>query len=165
MKSFIEQAQIYAGYHSKPNTLYTHLIGVPLIIFSLMILIGYVKIMVPGVFATNLAFLATLALLAYYFRLQWQLALTLTPLLFFLLWIASFFNYTGPTRVSLWIFAITFILGWALQIAGHMMEGKKPAFMDNLCQAFIAPLYLTAEIYFMFNQMAGLKAQIHGKTD
>ncbi|TAL64766.1 MAG: DUF962 domain-containing protein [Legionella sp.] len=164
MKSFVEQAQFYAGYHQNPITRYTHLAGVPLIILSLMIFLGFLKIILPGVFSTNLAFLATLVLLVYYFRLNWQLSLALTPILLILLWIASMFNHAGPTKLGIWAFIITFVAGWGLQLYGHYIEGRKPALMDNLCQALIAPLYLTAEVLFMAGLMLPLKEQIYGPT-
>ena len=164
MTSFIEQAQFYAAYHQNTMTRYTHMAGVPILILSLMILLGFVKIIIPGVFASNLACFATLAILMYYYRLNWQLAMMLTPIMIVLLWLASWFNYAGPTQLGLWSFIITFILGLGLQFYGHYIEEKPPAFMDNLMQALIAPLYLTAELFFMAGFMNSLKEQIYGPT-
>jgi uncharacterized membrane protein YGL010W len=165
MKSFIEQAHFYASYHQNSMTRNTHMVGVPLIILSLMILLGFIKISMPGVFSTSLACLTTLAVLIYYFRLNWQLALALTPVMLILLWIAHWFSADGPTALGVWAFVITFIVGWGLQLYGHYVEGNKPAFMDNVCQALIAPLYLTAELIFMAGYMSGLQAQIHGAPE
>jgi len=161
MKSFIEQAQIYALYHQKKATLYTHLIGVPLIVFSLMVLLGFVQMIVPGVIATTLASIVTLVLFIYYLRLNWRLALLIAPVLVFMLWISSLISYAGPTRFALWTFAITFVIGWALQLIGHLIEGKRPALVDNLWQALIAPLFLVAELSFMAGRMSDLKQQMH----
>ncbi|MDW9158548.1 Mpo1-like protein [Legionella pneumophila] len=165
MKSFIEQAQFYATYHQNQATRYTHMAGVPLIMLSIMIFLGFIKIVIPGVYATDLACLATLAALIYYFLLNWQLALALTPILIFLLWLASWFNYDGPTKFGLWVFIITFVVGWGLQFYGHFIEGKKPAFMVNFTQALIAPLYLTAELFFMAGLMNSLREQIYGNEE
>lgn len=161
MKSFIEQTQFYAAYHQKPTTFYTHLAGVPLIIFSLMIFLGFFHLVIPGVMDTNLAGIATIVLLVYYFLLNWRLALVLTVFFFFMLWIADTISDPGPTRFALWFFLITFISGWALQLIGHFFEGNRPAFMDNLWQLFIAPLYLTAELFFKAGRMKKLEEQIH----
>lgn len=162
MKSFIEQAQFYAEYHQNTKTRYTHMAGVPLIILAVMIFLGFIKIIMPTVFATNLACITTLIALIYYFRLNWQLALALTPIMLILLLIASWFSQDGPTPLGIWAFVIFFIVGWGLQFYGHYLEGKKPAFMDNLCQAFIAPLFLVAELFFMAGMMPALKEQIYG---
>ena len=162
MKSFVEQAQLYAGYHQNTATRNTHFAGIPIIILSFMIFLGFIKIVIPGVYETNFACIATLALLIYYYRLNWQLALAITPILLILLWLASWFNQYGPTKTGIWVFIITFIIGWGLQLYGHYLEGRKPAFMDNLSQALIAPLYLTAELFFMAGYMHSLKEQIYG---
>lgn len=165
MKPFIEQAQMYASYHRQLMTRYTHFAGIPTVVLSFMILLGFVHIIIPGVLYTNFAVLGTLALLVYYFRLNWLLALASTPILLILLWIASFFNYAGPTKLGIWAFIITFVVGWGLQLYGHFIEGKRPAFMDNITQAFIAPLYMVAELFFMAGMMGDLKKQIYGQED
>lgn len=162
MKSFIEQAQFYALYHQKPKTRLTHLAGVPILILSAMILLGFIKIIMPGVFETNLACLATLIALIYYFRLNWQLALALTPILLILLFIASWCSQDGPTSFGIWSFIIFFIIGLGLQLYGHQIEGKRPALMDNLSIALIAPMCLVAELFFMAGYMQSLKAQLYG---
>ncbi|MFC3908327.1 DUF962 domain-containing protein [Legionella dresdenensis] len=161
MKSFSEQAQFYGQYHQKKATLYSHLIGVPLIIFSLMVLLGFVKIIVPSVFATTLAGLTTLGMFIYYLLLNWRLTLLLAPVLIILLWLSTFFSHAGPTATGLWVFAITFIAGWTAQLAGHVIEGKRPALADNLVQALVAPLFLVAEVCFMAGYMTGLKKELH----
>ncbi|MBN9231611.1 MAG: hypothetical protein BGO90_00445 [Legionella sp. 40-6] len=162
MKSFIEQAQIYAAYHRKPETRFTHMAGVPLVILSFMILLGFVKIIVPGIFMSTLAWFATLALLIYYFILNWKLALAITPILLFLLWISDWLSAAGPTTLGVWSFIITFIAGWALQFYGHFLEGRRPAFLDNLSQALVAPLFLVAELFFMAGFMKNLQLEIYG---
>ena len=163
MKSFIEQAKTYAAYHQKPVTRYTHMIGIPLIMFSLMILLGFLHIVLTGIFDVSVANIATLILLIYYFRLNWRLALTLTPILIILLWLAAFLSHDGPTSSAIWLFAIFFLLGCALQFVGHVIEEKRPAFVDNLWQVFIAPLFMVAELFFMLGHMPKLKEEIYGK--
>lgn len=163
MKSFIEQAQYYSQYHQKKITFYTHLAGIPLLMFSFMIFLGCFKLIVPGVINTTLASIGTLVLFVYYLRLNWLIALLLAPVLVFLLWIASVVSDSGPTSFALWMFIASFIIGVALQLAGHLIERRKPAFMDNALQAVIAPMFLTAELCFMLGRMPNLKTQIHNK--
>ncbi len=161
MKSFIEQAQLYAQYHEKELTRYTHLVGVPLIIFSSMVLLGFLHLIIPGKMNITLASLFTLLLLAYYFRLNWRLALVATPLFIILLGLAKLVSSAGPTRFALWIFIISFVLGWTMQFLGHLYEKKWPAIVDNFCQAFIAPLFLIAELLFKAGYLSDLKAKIY----
>lgn len=165
MKSFISQAQCYAAYHQHPKTRQTHCVGVPLIVFSLMILLGFVKIIIPGVFATTLACLTTLGVLIYYFRLYWPLALTLTPFMLLMLWLADWLSSPGPNPLGLWLFILSFIGGWALQLYGHYVAKERPAFMTSMSQMLIAPLYLMAELFFMAGLFTSLKRQIHNEDN
>ncbi|CDZ76152.1 putative membrane protein [Legionella massiliensis] len=160
MNSFIEQAKFYAAYHQKPITRYTHFIGVPLIIFSVMVFFGFLHLIIPGVMDITLAGLASLVLLGYYYYLNWRIALALTLIFIVLLWFANLVSQNGPNSTSLWVFIITFVLGWAFQLVGHFIEGKRPAFMDNLWQSLIAPMYLTAELFFLAGYMHDLQREI-----
>lgn len=163
MISFIEQAQSYATYQQQAVTRYTHMAGIPLIILSLMILLGFVHVVIIGVLNVSVASIVTLALLIYYFRLHWRLALVLTPILIFLLWLASLLTDGGPTSYALWSFILIFIAGCALQFVGHFIEDKRPALIDNLWQVLIAPLFIAAEVFFMMGWMTELNGEIYGK--
>ncbi len=165
MKSFIDQAVFYATYHEKPVTRYTHPVGVPLVILSIMIFLGFIHLVVPGVFDLSFASIAGAILLVYYFSLNWRLTLAFLPVFILLLWIASLVSQDGPTSSALWTFLIIFTLGWVFQLIGHFLEGKRPAFMDNLLQALVAPLFLTAELFFMAGKMQGLKDQLKESAD
>ncbi|WP_419418634.1 DUF962 domain-containing protein [Legionella sp. D16C41] len=165
MKSFVEQAQFYAKYHQEPVTFYTHLIGVPLIIFSLMIFLGFFHIVVPGVINIGFADIFTVIALLYYLFLNWRLGLILIPIFTFMVWIADLISWAGPTKRALWAFLILFILGWAFQLIGHFIEGRRPALINNFWQALIAPMYLMAEIFFRMGRMEALRKQIHPEND
>ena len=43
------------------------------------------------------------------------------------------------------VFAVFFVGGWIFQFVGHVFEGRRPALMDNLFQAFIGPMFIMAE--------------------
>ena len=96
MKSFIEQARFYAVYHQKPVTRYTHFVGVPLIIFSLMVFFGFLHLIIPGVMDTTLASILTFVVLVYYIYLNWRLGLVLVPVFIVLLWLANLFSLCRP---------------------------------------------------------------------
>ena len=165
MQSFIEQAKNYSLYHQKTITRYTHFVGVPLLVFSFMLLFSFLHLTVPGYFSRTSAELLTLALFLYYLVLNWRLALSLAPVLILLLWLADWIGGDGPTSGALTVFLACFIVGWIVQLLGHLFEGHRPAFTKNLCQFLIAPLYLTAEVYFMFGKMQALQTAIHQDND
>ena len=46
---------------------------------------------------------------------------------------------------AVWMaFTALFVGGWVLQFVGHHYEGKRPALLDNIFQAFIGPMFLVA---------------------
>jgi len=162
MKSFAEQAMFYRDYHQNKTNLYTHLIGVPLLILSSMIFLGFFRIISPNLFDISLAEIATLLMLAYYIFLNWRLGLMLIPIFLVLLWISALISYQGMTNFSVWFFIVIFVTGWTFQLIGHFIEGKKPAFLTNARQALVAPLFLIAEVCFMLGFMPKLKTLLHG---
>ena len=164
MIPFIEQAKNYASYHKKAATRYSHMAGIPLILLSLMILLGFVHVVIIGVLDVNVAVITTIALLIYYFRLQWRLALALTPVLALLLWIASFFSHNGPTAHALLSFLLIFVIGVAIPTIGHFIEEKRLTFAENLWQVLIAPLFMVAEVFFLAGRMNELNEEIYGKN-
>lgn len=164
MKSFLEQAQTYAHYHKKPVTLYIHFVGVPVIIFSLMVLLSFLHIVVPGVFSVTSAEIITVLVLIYYILLNWRLGISIIPIFLILLWLGDWVGASGPTESSVTVFIVCFILGWIIQLAGHLIEGNKPAFITNLWQMVIAPIFLMAEVYFLFGKMQSLKNSIYPES-
>ena len=54
-----------------------------------------------------------------------------------------------------------FVVGWVFQAIGHVFEGRKPAFFDDLRGLLVGPLFLVAEIAFA----AGLAATLRGEVE
>jgi uncharacterized membrane protein YGL010W len=146
VKTLEEQMSFYLRYHRNPRNKLTHFFGVPLIMFSLLVLLGLVKVPIGDVSITAASLLA-IALLAYYFRLDAVLAVAMTLFTAVLL-IAANRVCTLGAPVALTVFVVTFVGGWILQLVGHVFEGRKPALLDNFFQVFIAPIFLMAEIFF-----------------
>ena len=146
MKTLEEQMSFYLRYHRNPKNKLTHFLGVPLIMFSLFVLLGLVRIQIGDVSITAASVLA-IGVLAYYFRLDAVLAVAMTLFTAVLL-IAANRVCTLGTPVALTVFGAAFVGGWILQLVGHGFEGRKPALVDNYFQVFIAPIFLMAEVFF-----------------
>ncbi|GGI92755.1 Mpo1 family 2-hydroxy fatty acid dioxygenase [Legionella impletisoli] len=164
MTAFTEQAKRYTAYHHTRLIWYTHLIGIPLIFFSLLILFGFLHLVVPNLFDIKFSDILVVALLIYYFFLNWKLALVLTPIFIILLWLSDLINYAGPTAFAVWAFIIIFLLGCAFQLAGHLIEGSRPAFSNHPKDSLAAPMFITAELFFKAGKMNSLKKEIYGET-
>lgn len=163
MISFTEYAKKYAASHENPTARHIHMIAIPLIFLSLMILLGFVRIIVTGILDVSLTDMAIIALLIYYARLNWRLTLGLIPIFIVFIFVANMFTYDGPNAFGLWSFFCIFLFGAVLQMIGYFIEGKRPAYIDMLWQILIAPLCFVAALFFKMGRMPVLKEAIYGK--
>ena len=146
---------LYAAYHQDARNKATHFVGVPVIMLSIFIPLAWLRIELGGFSVTAAMFLAAVVL-AYYFVLDVPLGIAMLVATTVLVWagerIAALGMLQGWTG-----FAVLFVGGWILQLAGHVFEGRKPALADNLFQIFVAPIFLCAEIFFAL----GYKPRLH----
>lgn len=146
MKTLEDQMSAYAAYHQDARNKATHFIGVPMIVFSLMIPLGWLRADIGGV-SLSAALLVSAILLLYYLVLDLPLGLAMSAVFALMLWGAEPLS-RASLGVSVGWFLTLFVAGWALQLWGHVYEGRKPALVDNLFQIFVAPIFLAAEVFF-----------------
>ncbi len=155
MKSFAEEMSFYAAYHQERRNVAIHLIGVPLISYSVLIPMSWLKFSQFGLnlslggMELTLAMVFTAAILLYYFFLDVVFALAATVLYVGMLALATYTASFGYT-VGLSVFAVAFFGGWIAQFYGHYaFEKVRPALFDNLFQAlFSAPIFVVADVFF-----------------
>jgi uncharacterized membrane protein YGL010W len=133
----------YAAYHRNPWNRLTHFIGVPAIVFAILIPMAGVPL---GGDATLAHAFAGVVLL-YYFVLDVPIALATAVVVGALLRAALAAAGTGTAEGWTW-FAAFFVGGWMFQLLGHVFEGRRPALADNVWQIFVAPIFLVAEVLF-----------------
>jgi uncharacterized membrane protein YGL010W len=155
VKTLEDQMSFYAAYHQDARNKATHFVGVPVIVFSLMIPLGWLRMEIGG-FPVSAALVVTSVLLLYYLMLDVPLGLAMAVVFGLMLWGAEPLSQATLGVSAAW-FAVLFIGGWALQLWGHVYEGRKPALADNLFQIFVAPIFLAAEVFFAL----GYKPTLH----
>ena len=155
MKTLEDQMSFYAAYHQDARNKATHFVGVPLIAFSLMIPLGWLRMDIGG-FPLSAALVVTSVLLLYYLALDIALGLAMIAVFALMLWGAEPLSQASLVVSAAW-FLLLFVGGWALQLWGHAFEGRKPALVDNLFQVFVAPIFLAAEVFFAL----GYKPKLH----
>ncbi len=155
MTTLKQQMQSYGAYHRDPRNKLTHVFGVPLVTFSLFLFLGWFRFVHPDVLPITAATLFYLSVCVYYFRLDWSVALIQFPFTMLLL-IAADWVAQQSLAISASVFLTTFVLGWIIQLIGHVIEGRRPALADNLLQIFNAPLFLTVEAL----TLAGLRKDL-----
>ena len=162
MKTLEDQMSFYAAYHQDARNKATHFVGVPLIAFSLMIPLGWLRADAGG-FALSGAHLVTAALLLYYLVLDLPLGLAMAAVFGLMLWGAEPLSQAAFGASLAW-FLVLFAGGWALQLWGHVYEGRKPALVDNLFQVFVAPIFLAAEVFFALGYKPGLHEAVQRRA-
>jgi uncharacterized membrane protein YGL010W len=155
VKTLEDQMSFYAAYHQDSRNKATHFVGVPMIVFSLMIPLGWLRADIGG-FTVSAALIVTSALLLYYLVLDLPLGLAMGLVFALMLWGAEPLSQAA-LMTSLGWFVLLCVGGWALQLWGHAFEGRKPALVDNLFQIFVAPIFLAAEVFFAL----GYKPALH----
>jgi uncharacterized membrane protein YGL010W len=60
--------------------------------------------------------------------------------------------------------ASAFIGGWIIQFVGHVFEGRRPAFTDNIVQILMAPPFLIAEMLFARGYATDLKQVLETRS-
>ncbi len=157
---FERQMAVYATYHRDRRNRLTHFFGIPAIIVALLLALGLAHVELAGL-ELSLGVVVALAVYALWIVLDWPIGLAMG--LFLLPALALTELLVGALLASTtWaLFAILFVGGWALQLWGHVYEGRRPALVSNLFQALIGPMFLMAEIFFAL----GLRRDLHQRVE
>ena len=149
----------YGRFHRDPRNRRTHYLGVPAIIYAVLIALALHTVPVAGLAVRLDRVVVVIAALGY-IALDLALGLSLTLALVLLAAAAEATAALGPSR-ALIVAGTVFVLGWILQLLGHRLEGNRPALLTNLAQILVAPLYLTAELGFSL----GLRRRLRGDVE
>ena len=161
MKSFSEEMSFYAAYHQEKRNIAIHVVGVPLISYSVLIPMSWVPLFSMGGFTVTLALVFTAAILLYYYFLDFIFALGATVLYTGMLVLAAYTAGFGY-GVGMTVFCCAFFGGWIAQFYGHYaFEKVRPALFDNLFQAlFSAPIFVVADVYFKLGFRHDVEADV-----
>lgn len=150
----------YRRNHSKSNNQMAHYAGIPLILFSLMIFLGWIHITIPGLVSTHLGWLFSLALVVYYFFFDWMVALAVAAAFIVLNFIAGFISQPAPSLFGLIAFAVCFAGGAAALFVGHNMEGNKPSPIEYAMALVTGPMCIVADLLIQFGYKDDLKKEV-----
>lgn len=147
MKTLQEWFNEYAVSHQNETNKSIHYICVPAIYFSIVGLLNCVPIPVFCLnipIFENLAFVALIFVLFFYFRISFGMAIKMT--IFSISCLC--FNYYLSEFISLWKFSFSiFIVAWIGQFYGHKIEGKKPSFVKDLQFLLIGPAWVIENLF------------------
>jgi uncharacterized membrane protein YGL010W len=168
VKSAVDQLTQYASYHRDSRNVMSHFIGVPMIVFAVIVLLSRPNLAAAG-FAFNgiaplsPAFVLTQITALYYLRLDLKLGIAMAIFLEICLWLSAMIA-AGSTQSWLIAGIGIFVVGWVIQFIGHYYEGKKPAFVDDVIGLIIGPLFVAAEFSFLMGWRKELKETIESRV-
>jgi uncharacterized membrane protein YGL010W len=163
LRSLRENLTQYAACHRDRRNIATHFVGVPMIVFSIVLALNEYHFSL-GSLQPTLALVVIAAAILYYVSLDVVLGLTLSAILLLMCAGASEITARTTTPVALGCALAIFVVGWALQYWGHYFEGMKPAFYDDVKQLLIGPVFVLAEAFFLFGAKPELRRHIEERV-
>lgn len=158
MKTVEQQLGQYAEYHRDPRNIATHFVGVPMIMFAVVILLSRPVLADAGVPLTPASIVAVAAG-TYYLLLHRTTGFLMALVLVVMLYLGHRIAVQPTGTWLAWGLGL-FVVGWIIQAVGHVYEGRKPAFLDDLVGLIVGPLFVLCEALFAFGLLPELKAAV-----
>jgi uncharacterized membrane protein YGL010W len=137
--ALVAQFRLYDEYHRHETNRLTHKIAIPLIVFHIIAMLTWIPLGSPFGFSLTLGHVVYVVAVAWYLTLDVRLGALMALLM------AVCFPLAAITPK--WLVVTVAIVGWLVQLAGHVVwEKRQPAFVTNLLQALIGPLYFVATL-------------------
>ena len=161
---FRRQLASYASVHRDGRNKAMHFVGIPLIVFSLLLVLSLWHFEIGGrdwTLSLAVAMAAVLGWMALDLGIGILMGFVIAPAWYGAVVLATALG--SPSAV--WgTFTVLFVGGWVLQFLGHHYEGKRPALLDNIFQGFIGPMFLVAELLVVLGRRRDL-ADAMGESD
>lgn len=148
MKTLIDHLSQYAAYHRDGRNVFTHFIGIPMIVLAVTALLGRPAMPLgDGALMLTPAVVVYLLSCVFYLRLSFGFGVAMAAILAVFVWAGAWIAALSTTA---WLASGIglFVAGWIIQFVGHYYEGRKPAFVDDLVGLLVGPLFLVAETAF-----------------
>jgi uncharacterized membrane protein YGL010W len=143
-------ARAYGQFHQSKTNKILHMIGVPMVIASLLMMTDWFTISFLTHGSVQLSWLLIAAITIYYFQIDKKVALSMLGIFVVLNLFMILIALPMLTKTKIITAIALFVIGWILNFIGHGIEGKKPAFLHNVMQTLIAPIFITQEIAGLF---------------
>lgn len=161
-----DQLVFYGSYHYDSRNKKAHAVGVPLILWSVLVLLSNswsIHRFENAHAELNFSFIVVCVYFVYYLYLEPVATILGSPILAFLFYSASYFS--GLPGANLYAIIINFI-AWAIQIVAHKIyEKRSPAFVDNFIQSFAtAPFFVWFEFLFSIGYRPSLQKRVEERV-
>ncbi|KAL8663751.1 MAG: hypothetical protein Q9202_003565 [Teloschistes flavicans] len=163
-----KQLLFYGSYHDHPVNVAIHVLCVPTILMTAFLLGTNTPPLVPMPqwliipnLPSNLGTIATLVYATLYILMEPVAGGLLAPLMLGGTAYANHLTNTHGQTANYWALGLH-IASWIAQFVGHgVFEGRAPALLDNLVQAFfLAPFFVWMEILFRLGYRPELRNRL-----
>jgi uncharacterized membrane protein YGL010W len=135
----------YDECHRHPMNRLTHKVAIPLIVFHIIAMCGWLRLFEVGGQAITFGHVAVVATMAFYVPLNLLYAGLMLVAGVGCLALGQALDArlgVGPARL---VVVGVAVFAWIVQLAGHAVwEKRSPAFLRNLLQALVGPIYFIA---------------------
>jgi uncharacterized membrane protein YGL010W len=153
---FCRQLTFYARYHQDPRNCVTHYLGIPMLFVAAILPLEAVRIPLGG-HLLPLGMLLTLPAVIGWIVLDLGVGAALALLLCPLFALVELIVRTGSPTLLWSCAAGLFLVGWSFQFLGHaVFERRRPAFVDDLSQTLIGPMFVVAKLLVGLDMRADL---------
>ncbi len=137
MRNIDRMFERYGEFHRNPTNKAIHWLCVPLIVWSLLGML----------WATSpiIAYVAVAGSLLFYAWLSPSLAVGMLGVIALM-----FYPLTLLGGRVLIVSVVVFVVAWIGQFIGHVVEGRKPAFLEDVRSLLVGPVWLLGFVYRRF---------------
>lgn len=155
---FCRQLAFYARYHRDPRNCVTHYLGIPMLFLAAILPLQASRVAV-GSFHLPLAVVLVAPAVIGWMALDLGVGAALLLLLCPLFATAELIVDAGGPLLIWSAAAMLFLVGWCFQFLGHaVFERRRPAFVDDLSQTLIGPMFIVAKMLVSLGMRRDLAA-------
>tara|TARA_A100001011_G_C14061793_1_gene736453 strand:+ start:389 stop:868 length:480 start_codon:yes stop_codon:yes gene_type:complete len=132
--------EFYNSYHTHPINKFLHLLGIPSIMLSSLVLLNNFHIYQHPIPEIKIKISLSSIVVLFYCLYYYSYGLYPGIVMHIYLTLMNFIQY--KLKFSNKNASYIFIMSWGLQFIGHFIEGNRPALTDSIGQAFLgAPIF------------------------
>ena len=152
----------YAHYHRDRRNIATHLVGIPLIFLSIGVLLLEPTWVIEGHTVSLAWFVWALTSVWYLTRGDLLLGLATTLVNGALIALAHQVpDLSAAVGLPVWQTGVAlFVIGWLFQFVGHYLEGRKPAFVDDVVGLLVGPMFVVGEVLISMGLLQRMRRDI-----
>ncbi len=157
---------MYARYHRDRRNMATHLLGIPLIFTAIALWLVF-PLGTWGRYGSTGAW-GVWAVTSFWYLTRGHALLGLATAGVNAALVALAHALAGAAPAWGWagwqLGAVLFVVGWVFQFIGHIFEGKKPAFVDDLVGLLVGPMFVVFELLMALGLLVDLKTQVEAEA-